>query len=84
MMKKTLLLASSLVATVIAYPGMKNVMPDIRNLARQAPQEPVEMIGDLATQGATTAVGHTVQDCLEGKIDCYDDTPKVIFIPKER
>jgi hypothetical protein len=83
-MKSTLLWGISLATSTTAYPGMKNKISDIQNLARQAPQEPVEMLGDLATQGATTATGHTVQDCLEGKIDCYDDAPKVLLIPKQK
>jgi len=53
----------------------------IRDLSsRQAPpNQTVEMIGDLATEGATTDVGKKVKTCLEDPsgASCEDSSAKV-------
>lgn len=49
----------------VAFPGLKNLMTELG--ARQAPPEPNVPIGDLATEGPTTPVGHQVMDCLDDK-----------------
>jgi hypothetical protein len=46
-----------------AFPGLKNLMVELGT--RQAPPEPNVPIGDLATEGATTPVGHLVMNCLD-------------------
>lgn len=56
-------LAAAHVAT--AFPGLKNLMVELGT--RQAPPEPNVPIGDLATEGPTTPVGHRVMDCLDDK-----------------
>ncbi|KAH7389376.1 heme peroxidase [Phaeosphaeria sp. MPI-PUGE-AT-0046c] len=48
-----------------AFPGLKNLMVELGS--RQAPPEPNVPIGDLATEGPTTPVGHLVMHCLDDK-----------------
>jgi hypothetical protein len=72
-------LATSDVA--FAWPGMKGLMTELNR--RQGPpggkpNVTVTMIGDLV-QGATTPVGHEVQDCLLGTISCQDLTSVRLF-----
>jgi hypothetical protein len=72
-MKLTIYLTSVLAGTVLAFPGMKNLM---RELAKRQTTGTPEMIGDL-NQGATTPVGNQVKNCLLGTGSCQDLTPKV-------
>jgi hypothetical protein len=55
---------------------MKNIMTEL--VSRQAPPSnaTVEMIGDLL-KGATTPVGHQVQNCLLGTGPCQNLDTKV-------
>jgi ABC-type dipeptide/oligopeptide/nickel transport system permease component len=79
-MKLTGLIAgAAALSTVFAYPGMGNMMGEIATLSkakRDTPDPPAEMIGDLI-KGNTTATGTLVKMCLNGEIDCYDDSNKV-------
>ena len=76
-MKFTGLLAGvTTLSVVFAYPGMGNMMGEIASLARTKRDAPAEMIGDLI-KGNTTATGTLVKMCLNGEIDCYDDSKKV-------
>jgi hypothetical protein len=79
-MKLTTLITGAVVASsVFAYPGMKNIVHEIRHLARRDLNDgAVPMIGDLATKGNTTAVGTLIKGCLEGQVDCYLPTNNVI------
>jgi hypothetical protein len=72
----TALAVSSLAA---GYPGMGNTIGELKRMAleRRDNGTQVELIGDLATKGATTPVGKTVVACLQDQIDCYDDLNKV-------
>jgi hypothetical protein len=72
------LIAGVTVGTVLAYPGMKNIMMELDEIAKRqtAPNTTIEMIGDLIN-GATTPVGNLVKDCLEGTVSCEVVTPKV-------
>ena len=72
-MKLTIYLTSVLAGTVLAFPGMKNLM---RELAKRQATGTPEMIGDLI-QGATSPVGNQVKNCLLGTGSCQDLTPKV-------
>jgi len=75
--------AISSLELVSAYPGMGNMMSEVKHIAAKTKRHldggdepPAEMIGDLIN-GATTPVGTLIQQCLLGQIDCYDDSPKV-------
>lgn len=77
-----MLIAAAAAGSVSAAPkrrfdmeGMlKEMAPHAR---RQAANTTVEMIGDLKTQGATTPVGTTIQNCLLGTGPCQDLSTKV-------
>jgi hypothetical protein len=77
-MKLTLYLIGVLAGTALAYPGMGNLIRELAN--RQSGNTAIELIGDLI-QGATTAVGQLVENCLLGTISCQVFAAKVgIFI----
>lgn len=74
------LLGVSAIATTIACPGTEGAMADLKSrLAERAdtdvqgPYDSFEMIGDLATAGATTVVGQSIQKILLGTVDPYSD-----------
>jgi hypothetical protein len=77
-MRSSILLLATL-GSVYAHPGrMGHLMQDLAR--RQAPpNQTVEMIGDLATVGATTPVGVKVQTCLldASGASCVDTSPNV-------
>lgn len=73
----SLILGASAILVVAACPGQKAAMADLRTkLKRRATKDSgdsVEMIGDLATAGATTDTGKTIQDILLGGTDPFSD-----------
>jgi hypothetical protein len=79
-----MLLAAAAAGSVSAAPkrrgfNMKGMLEDMAPHARrQASNTTVEMIGDLKTDGATTAVGTKIQNCLLGTGPCQDTSSKVI------
>lgn len=73
-MKLALYLTSVLAGTTVAFPGIGELMR--KPSERQAPNTTIEMIGDLV-QGATTAVGNQVKNCLLSTGPCQDPSPKV-------
>lgn len=72
-MKYTTLFFISLVV-VSGFPGMDILLNDIRR--RQSISGTSEMIGDL-TDGATTAVGRQVRECITGAGSCENQEEKV-------
>jgi hypothetical protein len=78
-MKSTILLLAAAAGFAQAKPnGMHHMMRELAN--RQAPPaQPVEMIGDLLTAGATTPVGRQVKTCLEDAsgATCVNNDAKV-------
>lgn len=77
------ILAAAAAGSVSAAPkrrfDMEGMLREMAPLARrQAANTTVEMIGDLKTQGATTASGTTVKNCLEGTGSCQDTSAKVL------
>lgn len=79
-----LLLAANAALLACACPGQEAAMRDLEEKLRKRDAidtgDSFEMIGDLATVGATTPVGKTVQDILLGNVDPYSDTayPKTL------
>lgn len=73
----SLLLGTTAIVYTAACPGTDKAMRDLKNsLARRevaGPNDSDEMIGDLATVGATSATGKIVQDILLGNVDPYSD-----------
>lgn len=74
-MKLYLFIAALVAGRAIAFPGMRELLQDLSK--RQDPDGSVEMIGDLATQGATTQVGQQVRDCLLNVTSCENPSPNV-------
>lgn len=72
-MKYTTLFFLSLVV-VSGFPGMDILLNDIRR--RQSTSGTSEMIGDLI-DGATTAVGRQVRECITGAGSCENQDQKV-------
>jgi len=81
-MKLSFYLVSASAAATFAMPGMINLMHELARRQAGPPPTP-ELIGDLATQGATTPVGNKVKACITGVGDpsCQELTPKVNAIP---
>ncbi|KAH6663714.1 heme peroxidase [Halenospora varia] len=73
----TLFLPGMLAATTTACPGQltgRDLEAEILERASViGPNDSYEMIGDLATKGATTSVGKSVQNILLGTEDPYSD-----------
>lgn len=63
---------AAFLSTACAYPGMAGLMSELL----QTPSKAMPLPGDLA-KGATTDVGKTIKDCLEGKQGCESDEKKV-------
>ncbi|QDS75246.1 hypothetical protein FKW77_000610 [Venturia effusa] len=81
-----MVLAGAVVGSVSAAPkrrfDMEGMLKEMAPLARrQAANTTVEMIGDLKTQGATTPVGISVQNCLLGTGPCEDLSAKTYTSP---
>jgi len=58
---------------------MRKLMVDL--MKRQVPSNvPEPLIGDLATEGATTPVGLAVENCINGNGPCQDQTIKVSIL----
>jgi hypothetical protein len=75
-MKLNLLLLGALSGAASAFPGLKELMTDLAK--RQGPPVvPAPLIGDLKTQGATTAVGKQVLACIQGTGPCENNEKKV-------
>lgn len=74
-MKAPRFLAVVLAARAVAFPGMRELLQDLST--RQAPDGQVEMIGDLATEGATSQVGEQIRDCLLNVTSCENPSPNV-------
>lgn len=72
-MKYTTLFFLSIVV-VSGFPGMDILLNDIRS--RQSTTGTSEMIGDLI-DGATTAVGRQVRECITGAGSCENQDQKV-------
>ena len=76
--------ASNLALTLLSgsaygHPGMRKLMADL--MKRQAPPNvPEPLIGDLATQGATTPVGLAIENCINGNGPCQNQNVKVSFL----
>jgi hypothetical protein len=78
-MKLNLLLLGALTGAATAFPGLKQLMTDLAK--RQGPPNiPAPLIGDLKTQGATTAVGKQVLNCIQGTGPCENLAPKVLSL----
>jgi hypothetical protein len=78
-----MLVAAAAAGSVSAAPkGRFNMRGMLEQMApharRQAANTTVEMIGDLKTEGATTPVGTTIQNCLLGTGSCQDLSTKVM------
>jgi len=74
------LVGATAIASTSACPGTDGTMKDLNNALKArasviGPNDSFEMIGDLATKGATTAVGKTVKSILDGTVDPYSDEP---------
>jgi hypothetical protein len=74
-MRFTPLLLSGMALTAAACPGQEKAMRDLNTklAARQAdtqgPEDSNELIGDLITKGATSAVGKSIQNIIVGDGD---------------
>jgi hypothetical protein len=77
-MKVSTLLIGTFAVEGNAFPGMKGLLMEL--MKRQAPPLiPEPLIGDLATKGATTAVGRAVLNCLNDQtgLGCQAAASKV-------
>jgi hypothetical protein len=70
------------VGEVTAFPGMKNLMVDLLKRQTAPPTVPEPLLGDLATDGATTLVGNLVLNCINGTGPCQTNQPKVRYFQK--
>lgn len=77
-MKLNVILIGALSGAATAFPGLKGLMTDLAK--RQGPPNvPAPLIGDLKTQGGTTAVGKQVLNCIQGTGPCELNAPKARF-----
>jgi hypothetical protein len=74
-MKLSAFLLASAATGAHAFPGMKNLMVELMKRQGGPPLIPEPLIGDLATEGATTPVGQAVLGCFNDALGVSCQVP---------